>query len=230
MFVTKETQVDTAPTVSHQSVPMVPNAHLADPSPLAMGGFATTLLSVSLAMMNFRGVSVQTMFVGDLCFVACIGLLISGQWSMVKGDTFSYTVLTAFGTQDASPDVKAWLFYGGYGALMIPSFGVVDAYGGLTPEYYNAFGFFILSENYAQFCESESAADPKDFLFSLGCPQYFLSPSFHQATERRSLPRRTGIMTRIRGCRRRLVRLDSWLAYLGTIARRIIYVASQVAI
>ncbi|KAG8417375.1 hypothetical protein J3458_004884 [Metarhizium acridum] len=27
---------------------------------------------------------------------------------------------------------------------MIPSFGVVDAYGGLTPEYYNAFGFFIL--------------------------------------------------------------------------------------
>lgn len=62
-----------------------------------MGGFATTLLSVSLAMMNFRGVSVQTIFVGDLCFVACIGLLISAQWSIVKGDTFSYTVLTAFG-------------------------------------------------------------------------------------------------------------------------------------
>lgn len=72
-----------------------------------MGGFATTLLSVSLAMMNFRGVSVQTMFVGDLCFVACIGLLISAQWSMVKGDTFTYTVLTAFGT--IPPSHHNWL-------------------------------------------------------------------------------------------------------------------------
>ncbi|ATY62421.1 gpr1 family [Cordyceps militaris] len=99
-----------------------------------MGGFATTLLSVSLAMMNFRGVSVQTMFVGNLCFVACIGLLISAQWAMVQGDTFTYTVLTAFG-----------LFYGGYGAVMIPWFGVVEAYGGYTSEFYNSFGFFILT-------------------------------------------------------------------------------------
>ncbi|GJN69940.1 hypothetical protein PLIIFM63780_010435 [Purpureocillium lilacinum] len=98
-----------------------------------MGGFATTLLTVSLAMMNFRGVTVQTMFVGNLCFVACVGLIISAQWFMIKGDTFSYTVLTAFG-----------LFYGGYGAVMIPWFGVADAYGGFTPEFYNAFGFFIL--------------------------------------------------------------------------------------
>jgi hypothetical protein len=28
---------------------------------------------------------------------------------------------------------------------MIPSLGVVDAFGGYTPEYYNAMGFFILS-------------------------------------------------------------------------------------
>jgi len=120
-----------------------------------MGGFATTLLSVSLAMMNFRGVTVQTIFIGNLCFVACIGLLISGQWSMVKGDTFSYTVLTAFGEiccihcfselWEADFSLKG-LFYGGYGAVMIPSLGIVDSYGGLTPEFYNAFGFFILSK------------------------------------------------------------------------------------
>lgn len=42
--------------------------------------------------------------------------------------------------------IFAALFYGGYGAVMIPSLGVVDAYGGMTPEYYNAFGLFILSE------------------------------------------------------------------------------------
>lgn len=62
-----------------------------------MGGFATTLLTVSLAMMGFRGVETQTMFIGDLCGVACIALLISAQWEMVKGNTFSYTVLSAFG-------------------------------------------------------------------------------------------------------------------------------------
>lgn len=62
-----------------------------------MGGFATTFLSLSLAMMNFRGVFTQTIFVGDLCFVAGIGLLISAQWEMVRGNTFSYTVLSAYG-------------------------------------------------------------------------------------------------------------------------------------
>lgn len=66
-----------------------------------MGGFATTLLSVSCAMMNLRGLSTQTLFVGNLCFVACFGLLISAQWAMVKGDTFTYTVLSAYGKRDA---------------------------------------------------------------------------------------------------------------------------------
>ncbi|CAM1511844.1 Fc.00g093570.m01.CDS01 [Cosmosporella sp. VM-42] len=97
---------------------------IGNPTPLAMGGFATTLLTLSLAMMGFRGVTVQTVFIGNLCFVACIGLLISAQWEMVKGR----------------------LFYGGYGATLAPGLGVVGAYGGLTPEYYNAVGFFVLSK------------------------------------------------------------------------------------
>lgn len=101
-----------------------------------MGGFATTLMTLSLAMMNFRGVSMQTMFIGDLCFVACIGLLISAQWSMLKGDTFSYTTLTAFG-----------LFYGGYGCVIAPNMGVAESFGGYNAEYYNAMGFFILSKH-----------------------------------------------------------------------------------
>ncbi|CAI7662236.1 unnamed protein product [Penicillium palitans] len=110
-----------------------PGAHLANPAPLAMGGFATTLLSVSLAMMNFRGVYTQTIFMGDLCFVAGIGMLISAQWEMARGNTFSYTVLSAYA-----------FFYGGYGVIMIPALGIVDAYGGYTPEYHNALGFFVL--------------------------------------------------------------------------------------
>lgn len=61
-----------------------------------MGMFATTLLTISLVMMGFRGVRDQTVFVGNLCFAAGIGMFISAQWEMILGNTFSYTVLTAF--------------------------------------------------------------------------------------------------------------------------------------
>ncbi|KAJ4321006.1 hypothetical protein N0V84_005587 [Fusarium piperis] len=84
--------------------------------------------------MGFRGASLQTVFVGNLCFVACVGLLIAAQWAVIKGDTFTFTVLTAFG-----------FFYGAYGAILIPSWGTINAYGGASnPEYNNALGFFVL--------------------------------------------------------------------------------------
>jgi succinate-acetate transporter protein len=35
-------------------------------------------------------------------------------------------------------------FYGGFGAIITPSFGVTAAYGTDTPEYNNALGFFVL--------------------------------------------------------------------------------------
>jgi hypothetical protein len=38
------------------------------------------------------------------------------------------------------------LFYGGYGVILIPALGIADAYGGYTPEYHNALGFFVLCE------------------------------------------------------------------------------------
>ena len=66
-------------------------------SPLGFGCFATTLMTLSLSLMGFRGVSNQSVFIGNLCFLAGLCLLISAQWEMMKGDTFSYTVLAAFG-------------------------------------------------------------------------------------------------------------------------------------
>ncbi|KAH6873877.1 GPR1/FUN34/yaaH family-domain-containing protein [Thelonectria olida] len=106
---------------------------IGNPSPLAMGGFATTLLTLSLAMMGFRGVETQTVFIANLCFAAGVGMLISAQWEMVRGNTFGYSSLSAFG-----------LFYGGYGVILAPSLGVLESYGGATAEYHNALGFFVL--------------------------------------------------------------------------------------
>ncbi len=62
-----------------------------------MGAFATTLITISLSLLNFRGVSNQTVFIGNLCFVAGIGMVISAQWEMIKGNTFNYTVFLSFG-------------------------------------------------------------------------------------------------------------------------------------
>ncbi|KAL2801839.1 GPR1/FUN34/yaaH family-domain-containing protein [Aspergillus granulosus] len=114
-------------------LPMAAGSRFANPNPLGFGAFATTLMTLSLSNMGFRGVSNQTLFIADLCLLAGFGLLISAQWEMVRGGTFGYTVLAAFG-----------LYYAGYGVLLMPSMGITNAYGGQTTEFYNAFGFYLL--------------------------------------------------------------------------------------
>lgn len=64
-----------------------------------------------------------------------IGMVISAQWELVLGNTYAYIVLSAFG-----------FFYGGYGAIITPLFGVTTSYGSDTVEYNNALGFFLISE------------------------------------------------------------------------------------
>ncbi|KAJ6116989.1 hypothetical protein N7512_006714 [Penicillium capsulatum] len=106
---------------------------IADPAPLGDGWVCDHAALRVPGDDGFPGVSKQNIFVGDLCFVAFLGLLISAQWEMVRGNTFSYTVLSAYA-----------FFYGGYGAAMTPALGIIDAYGGQTPEYHNALGLFVL--------------------------------------------------------------------------------------
>ncbi len=64
-----------------------------------------------------------------------IGMVLSAQWELVLGNTYAYTVLSAFG-----------FFYGGFGAIITPLFGVQAAYGTDIAGYNNALGFFVLSK------------------------------------------------------------------------------------
>lgn len=52
---------------------------------------------MSLCSMGLRGVTTEAIHIGNLCFVASIGLLISAQWEILRGNSFSYTVLSAYG-------------------------------------------------------------------------------------------------------------------------------------
>ncbi|KAH6951701.1 hypothetical protein HG530_014933 [Fusarium avenaceum] len=120
---------------SHSPAPSTlrPGQQFGNPSPLAMGTFATTLLTLSLSMMGFRGVETQTIFIGNLCLAAGLCMFVSAQWEMVRGNTFGYSALSAYA-----------VFYGGYGVILCPSLGVLESYGGHTPEYFNAMGFYVL--------------------------------------------------------------------------------------
>ncbi|KAI9711597.1 MAG: hypothetical protein M1812_007119 [Candelaria pacifica] len=106
---------------------------LGSPTALAIGAFSTTLTTLSLSLMEWRGVTTTNVYVGDFFFIAGIGMVISAQWELVLGNSFGYTVLSAFG-----------LFYAGFGAIQTPAFGIVAAYGPDTAEYQNALGFFVL--------------------------------------------------------------------------------------
>lgn len=119
-------------------VPITIKSQIGSPTALAIGGFATTLTTLSLALMGFRGVTVTNAFIGDFFGIAGIGMFVSANWELVRGNTYAYTVLAAFG-----------LFYAGFGFIITPSFGVANAYEGGTSsaEYNNAVGFFVLSES-----------------------------------------------------------------------------------
>ena len=62
-------------------------------------------------------------------------MVISAQWEIILGNTYAYIVLSAFG-----------FFYGGFGAIITPLFGVTSSYGTDTAEYNNALGFFLTRE------------------------------------------------------------------------------------
>ncbi|KAF7594007.1 hypothetical protein BBP40_010285, partial [Aspergillus hancockii] len=101
-------------------------------SALALGAFGTTLTTLSLSLMEWRGVTTQNVFVANFFFVAAFGLVITAQWELSIGNGFAYTVFSAFG-----------LFYAGYGAILTPSFSITAAYTSRT-EYNNALGFFMI--------------------------------------------------------------------------------------
>ncbi|KAJ6083829.1 hypothetical protein N7467_007964 [Penicillium canescens] len=103
-------------------------------SALALGAFGTTLTTLSLSLMEWRGVTTANVFIANFFFIAAFGLVVTAQWELSVGNGFAYTVFSAFG-----------LFYAGYGAILTPAFGVAQAYGGdSTAEYNNAVGFFMI--------------------------------------------------------------------------------------
>jgi uncharacterized protein len=75
-------------------IPITLKAQLGNPTALAIGAFATTLTTLSFALMEWRGVSVTNAFIGDFFGVAGTGMVVTAQWEMVLGNSYAYTVLS----------------------------------------------------------------------------------------------------------------------------------------
>ncbi|TDZ59838.1 Acetate transporter protein patA [Colletotrichum trifolii] len=103
---------------------------------LPIGAFATTLTTLSLSLMEWRGVTTTNVYIANFFFLAAFGLFVSAQWELTGGNGFGYSVFSAFG-----------LFYAGYGAILTPSFGVAAAYGDDTTQLNNAlvWSVFVLA-------------------------------------------------------------------------------------
>ncbi|KAF1929677.1 uncharacterized protein M421DRAFT_126426 [Didymella exigua CBS 183.55] len=125
--------VEQQPTVESNDTYKVAPRSVGSGTALAIGVFATTLTTLSLSLMEWRGMTTDNVFVANFFFAATFGLLITAQWELAAGNGFAYTVFSAFG-----------LFYAGYGAILTPAFGVIAAYGDKTTELNNALGFFMI--------------------------------------------------------------------------------------
>lgn len=100
---------------------------------LAIGAFATTLTTLSLSLMEWRGVTTTNVYIANFFFLSAFGLVVTAQWELAVGNGLAYSIFSAFG-----------LFYAGYGALLTPSFGIAAAYGDDVQQYNNALGFFMI--------------------------------------------------------------------------------------
>lgn len=64
---------------------------------LPIGVFAVTLTTLSLSLMEWRGVTTNNVFVANFFFAAAFGLVVTAQWELSVGNGFAYTVFSAFG-------------------------------------------------------------------------------------------------------------------------------------
>lgn len=64
---------------------------------LAIGAFATTLTTLSLSLMEWRGVTTANAYIANFFFLAAFGLLVTAQWELAVGNGLSYSIFSAFG-------------------------------------------------------------------------------------------------------------------------------------
>lgn len=87
-----------ASTETDTPAPVHPGAHIADPGPLGLAGFASTTLVLSLVNAGAVGEGTEISAVVALAFFyGGLAQLLAGMWEFRKGNTFGATAFPTFG-------------------------------------------------------------------------------------------------------------------------------------
>jgi len=119
--------------------PTFPVVHrrLANPAPLGLLSFATSIFLISLFGVNAKGVATPNVLIGSLLFFGGLCQFVAGIFEFVLGNTFGATVFPAYAGFNLS-----------YALIYLPGSGIMDAYtdkatGELTAEFPHALGLYL---------------------------------------------------------------------------------------
>ncbi|KAF6749222.1 Gpr1 family protein [Ephemerocybe angulata] len=103
-----------------------------NPTPAGMFAFAGTMLLMALYNLGAGGVHVSNVLVGMLVFAGGIAQFMVAMWEIARGNTLFATCFLSFST-----------FWLSYAAVLIPSFGVMEAYKDAPEELPKALGLYL---------------------------------------------------------------------------------------
>ncbi|KAL0949654.1 hypothetical protein HGRIS_009697 [Hohenbuehelia grisea] len=108
-------------------------SRIANPGPLGLFSFATTLLVLGLYNVRARGVTHVNGSVGMALFYGGLAMVLAGMWEFPRGNSFAATLFTTYGA-----------FWLSYATIFIPSSGITS---GFTDdrELNSALGIFMLA-------------------------------------------------------------------------------------
>jgi succinate-acetate transporter protein len=119
--------------VSHPAGPPLPlTTTLGNPTPAGMFAFAGTMLLMALYNLGAGGVTVPNVLVGMLVFAGGIAQFMVAMWEIARGNTLFATCFLTFST-----------FWLSYAAVLIPSFGVMEAYAKNPEQISKAIGLYL---------------------------------------------------------------------------------------
>lgn len=110
-----------------------PKHDFANPAPLGLSAFALTTFVLSLINCEARGVTIPNIVVGLAFFYGGAAQLLAGMFEIAVGNTFGGVALSSYGG-----------FWGAWGAIHVPSFGILAAYGDDAEQLRYAIGIFLV--------------------------------------------------------------------------------------
>jgi succinate-acetate transporter protein len=112
-----------------------PRPHrVANPGTLGLFSFASTTFILSMFNVQTRGVQAPNVVVGMAIFCGGLAQLLAGMWEFCRMNTFAATAFTSFGA-----------FWLSYAAILIPSSGIIAAYGTNVEELHSALGIYLIT-------------------------------------------------------------------------------------